>query len=274
MTIRHSLRDLGLSIAPSLTLQVLSWRSQRLIMANERKSGRLSASQEFIRQWGSKVLAGPFKGLEYPEKTVAERNLVGKILASYEDELHEFVEEICEKKYSMIINVGSADGYYTVGLALRAPLTKVIAFDTDIWARQATKALALLNGAKNIQIRSMCSPAVLREILPPNGLLVSDCEGYETTLLDPSECPQLKTATILVEIHEHNSPGAESIIRKRFSDSHEIRVATSRRKKSADYKPLSTLSEEMSSLVISEGRGSYIQNWLLLLPMTSNVESE
>lgn len=266
MSIKHTLRDFALAVAPNPTLQVLSWRSQRLILARESETGQLDASNEFVRIQGPAVLAGPFKGLDFPEDTIARRNLVHKLIASYEDELHDFVEETLSRAHSMIVNVGSADGYYTVGYALRATDTPVIAFDTDPWARRATRALAKLNGAHNVSVKSMCTPQWLGANLREDSLVLSDCEGYETVLLDPAVAPQLRTATVLVEIHEHNSPGAEDIIRRRFADTHEIRAATSRHKDPGDYDALLSVPEETRAHVISEGRGSYVQNWLFLSP--------
>lgn len=269
MSIKHAIRDFAIAVAPNLALQVLSWRSQRLIIARERYTGRLAASQEFVRSKGPTVLAGPFKGLQYPEDTIASRNLVHKLVASYEEELHDFIEETLSKTHSMIVNVGSADGYYTVGYALGAIDTSVIAFDTDPWARRATLALAKLNNAPNVSVKSMCTPQWLSANLQESSLVLSDCEGYETVLLDPAIAPQLRTATVLVEIHEHNSPGAEKIIRSRFADTHEIRFVTSRDKDPADYDALLSVPEEMRALVISEGRSSYIQNWLFLSPLVA-----
>lgn len=267
MLIKHVLRDFALVVAPKLTLQALSWRSQRLIIASERDTGRLNASKEFVRSQGARVLAGPFKDLEYPEETIAKRNLVGKLLASYEDELHDLVETTLDMAHTMIINVGSADGYYTVGYALRAQDTPVIAFDADPWARRATRALAKLNGAHNVSVKSICTPQWLGANLQEGSLILSDCEGYETVLLDLAIAPQLKSATVLVEIHEHNSPGAEATIRSRFADTHQISVVVSRHKDTSNYNALAAVPEEMREYVISEGRGSYVQNWLLLLPI-------
>ena len=272
MSIKHAIRDFALAAAPKLTLQLLSWRSQRLIIASERDSGRLDASREFVRIEGAQVLAGPFKGLGYPEYTIAKRNLVGKLIASYEDELHDFVEATLEKAPTLIVNVGSADGYYTVGYALRAPETPVVAFDADPWARRATRVLADLNNAHNVSVKSICTPQWLGANLPEGSLILSDCEGYETVLLDPGIAPQLRSATVLVEIHEHNSPGAEDTIRRRFAETHDISVATSHQKDPSDYNALVSVPEEMRAYVISEGRGNYVQNWLLISPIAAKSE--
>lgn len=273
MSVKHTVRDLAIRIAPHFALQILSWRSQRLIMASERETGRLDASRAFIRDVGARVLSGPFKDLKYPEAIIERRNLVPKILASYEDELHGFVKETLSKGYAAIVNVGSADGYYTVGYAMRAPDTPVIAFDTDPWARRATRALADCNGANNVTVKAMCTPDWLHENLPEDSLLLSDCEGYEFILLDPEVAPQLRTATILVEIHEHNAPGAEDEICRRFAQTHQIKIATSREKDPASYEALTVVPRDMQAIVISEGRSHYIQNWLLLTPKTHGETS-
>src|ERR1044072_5114497 len=76
------------------------------------------------------VQEGPFKNMVYVPKSVGS-TLVPKLLGSYESELHSTLEEIIDRNYQKIIDIGCAEGYYAVGLALKNPKTKIHAFDTD-----------------------------------------------------------------------------------------------------------------------------------------------
>jgi hypothetical protein len=121
MNIKHKVRDFAIRVAPEYAAQILAWKSQRLIMRLERERGQLGASQRFCKENGLIVRDGPFAGMIYPESTVKVRNLIPKMIASYEDELTPWIEEAVAKNYPTIVNVGSADGYYAVGLARRLP---------------------------------------------------------------------------------------------------------------------------------------------------------
>jgi hypothetical protein len=263
MSPKHKVRDLGLRIAPRIMRELLAWRSQRLIMRSECKTGRVELSNEFCDHYGASVLRGPFRGMIFPKSTQKTRNLIPKIVGSYESELYDWLDGIRNDKYAQIVNVGSADGYYSVGLALNNPRTRVLAFDTDPWARRATSALALENGARNVVVLSMCTPAWLADNLTENSLILADCEGYEAVLLDPDKAPTLRQCDILVETHEHPAPGVEMRLRDRFAGTHSTSAIVYREKNPGDYPELALVPVARRSDVISEGRHGP-QTWLRL----------
>ena len=241
-------------IAPRLAMEVLSNRSQRLIMRLERDSGRVLASRQFLESQGPEVQSGPFRGMRYPEFSCHSRNLIPKFIASYEDELYPWIEEAVGKGYQQIINIGSADGYYTVGLALRMPQAHVIGFDTDRWARKATRALASENNADNVEVLSMCTTEWLRHNVKDGTLLLVDCEGCEAHLLDVDRAPELSSCDLIVELHDAQAPGIADKLKAWFGKTHDIRCVEAKPKEAADYPALHVVPENMRSAVISEGR--------------------
>ena len=173
-----------------------------------------------------KVLTGPFKGLKYLDEIVWGP-IEPKWLGTYEHELHPIFERILNTPYRMIIDVGSAEGYYSVGLATKIPDAKILSFDVDPWARRQQARLAQLNHVENITIGKYCSWTDLNEALQAGGLVVCDIEGHEYQLLDPSKATALRKADILVELHP--SPDGRmsvqdgaSALSSRFASTHEI----------------------------------------------------
>ncbi len=241
--------------------QVLAWRSQKLIMSIEYRTGRVKLSEEFCTQRGAAVLRGPFRGMVYPRSTRARRNLIPKLVGSYESEISDWIAPVRADTYASIINVGSADGYYSVGLALNNPRTRVIAFDTDPWARRATSALAAQNGVRNLAVLAMCTPEWLAGNAVENSLILADCEGYELVLLDPAKAPALRACDIVVETHEHAAPGVEQQLRDRFSATHSVSAIACREKDPDDYPELALIPRDRRRDVISEGRHGR-QTWL------------
>ena len=150
-----------------------------------------------------------------------------KWLGTYEQELHPILEQILHTNYSTIIDVGSAEGYYAVGLAKKFPSAQIFSYDTDPWARRQQWRLARLNAAKNIEIGKRCSGKQLIDHISSRSLLICDIEGWEYDLLNPNKTPPLHEYDILVELHENRDcgftiqSGADELLR-RFSASHKI----------------------------------------------------
>ncbi len=147
------------------------------------------------KECGLIVQTGPFVGMTYVSEAICS-SLVPKLLGSYEAELHALLTQIVTRDYQTVIDVGCAEGYYAVGLALRLPRARVYAFDINARARELCAKLA-------------------------------DCEGCELQLLDPALAPELKKSDLLVELHDTIDPRITPTILSRFTLSHEITLVDS-----------------------------------------------
>ena len=174
------------------------------------------------------VQCGPFRGLRYFDETVWG-SITPKWLGSYEAELHPIVDAIAKRGYNTIIDVGCAEGYYAVGLALIVPNGTVMAFDTDFISRGQLRRLAALNQLTDrIQIGTFCAHSNLDSLSRGATLVVCDIEGFETQLLNPAIAVSLLRSDILVEVHEtsRDSHAVESLLQSRFAASHRIERIT------------------------------------------------
>jgi hypothetical protein len=211
------------------------------------------ANARFVAEHGLVVSGGPFRGMRYlPGLEASQGDLVTKLLGSYEHELHAAVAAWPGSGLALAVNVGCAEGYYAVGLALADPTLKVLAYDVDPQARRLCAALAALNlVADRVQVHGWCDPATLAA-LPERGVgLFVDCEGYELTLLDPAAAPVLRHWSILVELHDFVDPTITETICARFADSHEIELIEST-PRSVDAPELSALAPRTRRLVLDE----------------------
>lgn len=125
------------------------------------------------------VLDGPFRGMRYLDIGANCSAYYPKIFGCYESELNNKFEQFCETDYSYIIDVGCAEGYYAVGLSLRIPGARVLAYDTNIKAVESCARLALVNGReKAVVVKNECSPSELgRVVSNRKALVICDCEG-------------------------------------------------------------------------------------------------
>ena len=78
-----------------------------------------------------KVRNGPFQGLQYLDFELYQSHIFPQLMGSFEMELKGIINQILNNKYSSIINIGSGQGYYSIGLARHFKTTPVVAFDMD-----------------------------------------------------------------------------------------------------------------------------------------------
>ena len=176
------------------------------------------------------VRHGLFYGMKYPALEAAGSALYPKLLGSYELELHPVMERIIRTDYETIVDVGCAEGYYAIGLALRIPGSKVYAFDVDDRAQRLCRQMAEVNGVSDrVKVRAACTPAVLAGLpLGRRALIMSDCEGYEHLLFTPDCIASLAAHDVLIEVHAFVNPDIPVLLRQRFAATHRIEAITSR----------------------------------------------
>ncbi|MCZ8335127.1 MAG: hypothetical protein O9328_12755 [Rhodobacteraceae bacterium] len=178
--------------------------------------------QALLERSGDRVLWGPFKGMAYPVRA-AEGARTPRLIGCYEASLVPVIEEIALGGYDRVIDIGSAEGYYAVGLALRLPGARVIARDTDATAQAACAELARINGvAERVEIGGAVNPGDFDGMIAGRTLILCDIEGEEEALLDPDVAPRLREADLLVEVHEGMRPGCLDLLERRFAPSHHI----------------------------------------------------
>lgn len=216
------------------------------------------------------VLSGPFKGMKYrPSRRIA---YCPKLLGTYELELNDTIESACRRGFRRIVNVGAAEGYYAVGLALRLSGAEVVAYEADAGAARLMLEMSVMNGvAHRVDIRGMCTVEGLRNSLRvgDSTLLLMDVEGDERTLLDPSSVPALRAVTILVEVHDFVSEQIAPEIRERFAGSHSLQEVWSRPRSLEDYPvtlgAVEGLGRALALSSMDEGRPGRMR-WFILSP--------
>lgn len=231
--------------ATLLVFNVLEGLRARRIRAHQKRLwdtwGVSQANREFVRRHGLTVRGGPFAGMHYPEEVAWETDaLIPKLLGSYERELHDL-----EFRGPTFVDVGCAEGYYAVGVALTTGAT-VNAHDLDPVARRLCERLAEQNRVGGLV-------TVGGKIKKPYGdFLFADCEGFEAELFENGF-----EGTALVELHDCD-------VSRRFPLHRERRFRFQPRDP-ADYPELDFVDSELAERVLSEHR-PLGQQWALYEP--------
>jgi hypothetical protein len=201
-----------------------------------------------------------------------------KILGVYEKELHSIIERLCLDSFDSIVNVGAAEGYYSVGFALRSPRSKHVAFETTKDGQHLVKQMAVMNGVDgSIEVFGQCNPSDLNNLLSTTKktLIIMDVEGAELSLLDQKLCQKLSECYILVELHDFLDRTLGSTIAERFKASHVIEEVWSRERTVDDFsiKMPGMLRRVLKYRIIplmSESRGEPMR-WYFMTPLDFRI---
>ncbi len=164
---------------------------------------------------------GLFEGMKYISKSIGSE-YYPKLLGTYEKELNPFFKKLFQQPFDQFIDVGAAEGYYAVGITLRTNWD-VVAFEAN--PNTPLPELARINGVEDrIALHGACDLGDLSKTLKKadQNLLLVDIEGAELMLLDPGFIPELRSAAIIVEVHDCFIPDIGERILARFKNTHQI----------------------------------------------------
>ncbi len=228
-------------IPSKLLTTIQAARSRNLQVRWLKQHGVIDLAKAFLKAHGPAVLHGPFAGMKYPETSILSRHSIPMLLGSYESELHAIVSSALSTKYDLIVDVGGAEGYYAVGFALKGKCP-VVAYEADSHEREICRETAVLNGVEDrLTLRIWCSPEALRTVTEHKRcLVISDCEGYETTLFNDPTINALKNCDILIETHGDSF----QILYARFSRTHRVQSITASARSAREYPELSVLGSD------------------------------
>ena len=227
------------------------------------------------------IVAGPFQGIRMELSGLSSRHLLCYLLGSAEIELRDVIGRIIDRGYRTILNIGAADGYYAVGLAVRSPGTHVEAFEALPAFHPIVERSARANGVQGrIVLRGACDANALRHHLQTDvrpSLVLIDIEGGEAELLDPLAVPQLRQVDILVETHDAFVPHVTETLIDRFQPTHHIECYTARPRQLNDFPAdfLPTLKRWLPHLVVElmDERRTGLQHWLFLTAKNGNART-
>ena len=219
------------------------------------------------RQTGMRVAQGPFRGMKLVNASFGS-SLMPKMVGTYELEIQQDIEDLLGNEYRYLMDVGAAEGYYAVGMAMRLAgrETQTFAYDIAPESADAVKQAADWNGVSGkIEMRELCRHSDFEIANSGRTLVICDIEGAEKELLDPDAAPGLRLCDIVVEVHDGpNKHDIRELLFKRFGNSHYIvrRLAAPRRLRdlgSLRWK----LSREAALLLMNEKRNFGIE-WLVM----------
>jgi hypothetical protein len=207
-----------------------------------------------LERSGGEVFHGPLTGLKIPpDSYLASKPMY--IVGCYEQETHDSIYDIITDPPDQFIDIGSAYGYYTTGIALQTKSTRIIGFEADEKLWLDAQRLAEFNGVANrIEQKGFCRIEDLKEVLGINDAIVCDCEGGELELLNPQIIPNLIKTRILCETHDFMMQGSTATLIDRFHSTHTIKIIHETPRNPMQFRVLDGLTDVEKFLSVRETR--------------------
>lgn len=262
--------------------RILPARVHRLLRAYA--SSDLRAASRVVRTLrttgGHVVRSGPFEGMQYLPDAVGSE-LAPKLVGTYEKEVARVIAPASSAGHDVFIDIGAAEGYFAVGLVWRSKQARCLAFEVEADGQRLIRRLAERNGvAHRVKICGLCTLSELRKQLAgcDAPFVLCDCEGGELELLDPEAAPELRKATILVEVHgrmevppgkypDHPTAMA-ALLTDRFRLSHSVQVIPLQKRLASDWpSTLSEIADDSDRLAAMNEHRSPGPGWLWLKPV-------
>jgi SAM-dependent methyltransferase len=261
--VKELVKSMMYKLAPGLADRFFSYRHRRHNDNVAESRGLPRVLGMYVARYGHSVQAGPFIGMKYVNRATGS-TATPKLVGSYECELHPWIARLCSQSYDRIVDIGCAEGYYAVGLARQIPSATVVGFDLDPLSRELCAEMARLNNvADRVSIQGKCTAKSLSDAITGRTLIISDCEGFELDLLDPVASPRLKSADMLVELHDVFRPGLTVTLRRRFESTHHFELVSTQPRAPLQFDSIAFLSASDQLIALEELRNGP-QDWALL----------
>jgi hypothetical protein len=204
---------------------------------------------------------GPFSGMKYILNLNDKFNLP-KLIGSYESCLHNAINELIKKDYDIIINIGSADGYYAVGFAYKMKNVEVLAYELNNKLSSRCIYLAQINNLEDkVKVYEKYDDYIIYKNPKQKILIFCDVDGAEEYIFSDSTISRYKYCDLLIEFHDHYKAKISKKIFQLFKETHEYKIIKYQNPNIADYPILDILSDNEKNIILDESREDINQIW-------------
>ena len=215
------------------------------------------------------VQNGVFKGLKINKDiSWGKGDIASKIYGLYENNVQDILKKINKP---ILIDIGSADGFFAVG-CLHSGLSKFCyAFDQSLISQKALLKTAQINNvSKRLSIHGKVTSKNFISSLPTEldfsrSVIICDIEGEEYNFLNNNILSLCQKANFIIEIHKTNNVIDKTKFLKKLSKFFDVKIIIDGNKNYDEIFQLHDLKDIDRLLITCEGR-SYIGEWWHLKP--------
>jgi hypothetical protein len=237
------------------------------------KMRRKRVSRKIFQHNRGIVQRGIFKGLVLDGRSNISQGPLGlKIYGLFEQEVVKKIEQLAP--YSDVVNIGAADGYFSLGMVKSGLAKRSICFEITKEGREAIVRNASINQVENKVVifgqadQNIGTFLQQAEFDPVNSLVLCDIEGGEFDLFTRDFFEAINGASIIIELHDRiflDSLEPREKIINNIPAGYRHQVIRSKPPEWSGIEEIEALSDNDRALVTSEGR-NLIGEWLVITP--------
>ena len=193
------------------------------------------------------------------------------ILGIYEEEVLNSIMSV-PNKYDIFIDLGAADGYYSIGSLISKKFKISYSFEVSDKGREVIQKNATVNKVSHkLHIFGEATKDFYKNIPKKDlnsAVILIDIEGAEFSLLDSKVFSRLNKSIIFIELHDWFFKDSKKKMAKLMSDAKpffKISKLTTTSRDLSKFPELVNYSDSERWLIASEGR-SKLMTWLRLDP--------
>ena len=178
------------------------------------------------------------------------------------------------KNYDHFIDVGAGDGYFVIG-ALKSNLFKTASsFEIEEVGKKIIYENARLNNVEDyLEIKGKVAKSDLQKIVKEKGgcAILIDIEGSEFDLLNEEILHELKTSSIIVELHDNifnDLKEKRDQFEKRANQLFDVSIVSRITPEINSFEILDSWSDDERMIAFSEGRPAQME-WIVLTPKST-----
>jgi hypothetical protein len=193
------------------------------------------------------------------------------LLGIYEEEVLNSIMTV-SNKYDVFIDLGAADGYYSIGSLISQKFRASYSFEISTKGRKVIEKNATVNKVSDkLHIFGEATKDFYKNVPKKDlnsSVILIDIEGAEFSLLDGEVFSHLKESIIFIELHDWFFKDGEKKIAKLMTDAKpffNISKLTTTSRDLSKFPELLDYPDSERWLIASEGRAK-LMTWLRLDP--------
>ena len=214
---------------------------------------------------------GPFKGMHY--NIDSNKNTFQKLLGSYEKEIQIVIEYLIKLKPKIIINIGTEDGYYSIGMGFKLQTSNVLIFENDNNHISSCYKLArennILNKIKIYNKDEINKITKNLNIIVSDPIFICDYGREEQIFFNKNLFSKFRQSFFIIKIHDNTFYDIGKLLISSFQETHdykEISSITNYEKVSKyNYKEILHFDFSEKLLLLSENNDKY-KRWFYIYP--------
>ncbi|MBL0309765.1 MAG: hypothetical protein IPP77_08860 [Bacteroidetes bacterium] len=171
------------------------------------------------------IESGLFQNIRIESVADLQAGIAQKLFGVYEIEIKEDLERFLKNKYDYVLNIGAAEGLYSIVFSKAFPSTPVYSYEESYHTRKLFRKLCAINNAENVEVLGRFDVEELDKLNSSfKGLVICDCEGFENVIFSQANIQKFLKSDILIETHDHMVPGTTTNIRNILEKNFEVKI--------------------------------------------------